>query len=173
MGGVDLHDKSNILKSVLISLSQTATIRSSLLIGRDMIQHIRGIARLHHHKVEQAAFVVLKSPDIPSLLVETGFLSNPYEERRLRSSLYQRQIALALTRGIKQYFVSSPPRNTWLAYWRDNPRSGVSHYQVVRGDTLTGIADRFRVTVLKLRGLNRLASNDLRIGQQLVIPENH
>ncbi|MCH9643982.1 MAG: N-acetylmuramoyl-L-alanine amidase [Gammaproteobacteria bacterium] len=173
MGGVELNDKSNILKSVLINLSQTATIRSSLMIGRDMIEHIRGIARLHHRKVEQAAFVVLKSPDIPSLLVETGFLSNPYEERRLRSQFYQRQIALALMRGIKQYFVSSPPRNTWLAYWRDHPRSGVSQYRVVRGDTLTGIADRFRVTVQKIQGLNHLASNDLRVGQQLVIPGNH
>lgn len=118
MGGVDLQDKSHLLKSVLINLSQSATIRSSLEIGNDLLQTIKPIARLHHDRVEQAAFVVLKSPDIPSLLVETGFLSNPLEESRLRSQRYQRQLAEAIAQGIDKYFTHYPPRHTWLSYWR-------------------------------------------------------
>ncbi|OGT26791.1 MAG: hypothetical protein A3I77_08265 [Gammaproteobacteria bacterium RIFCSPLOWO2_02_FULL_42_14] len=110
MGGVDLQDKSHLLKSVLINLSQSATIRASLQIGDKVIQSARSITRLHHDRVEQAAFVVLKSPDIPSLLVETGFLSNPDEERRLRNPVFQRNIAKAMMQGICNYFVNYPPR---------------------------------------------------------------
>ena len=123
MGGVDLSDKGHLLKSVLISLSQTATIRASLLIGRDLIHSLDRIASLHHNRVEQAAFVVLKSPDIPSLLVETGFLSNPLEERHLRRSEYRHRLALALMRGIRRYFQQRPPRGTWLAAWRHQKRN--------------------------------------------------
>lgn len=132
MGGVDLHDKSHLLKSVLINLSQSATIRSSLEIGADIIHTVSPIARLHHNRVEQAAFVVLKSPDIPSLLVETGFLSNPREEKRLSSISYQTELARALMRGIRTYFDAYPPRDTWLSYWRDHPRAMAkkrTHYE--------------------------------------------
>lgn len=121
MGGVELQDKSHLLKSVLINLSQSATIRSSLQIGNDLLKTIKPIARLHHDRVEQAAFVVLKSPDIPSLLVETGFLSNPREENLLRSHAYRNEIAESIMQGIKQYFTHYPPRNTWLSYWRNHP----------------------------------------------------
>lgn len=122
MGGVDLQDKSHLLKSVLINLSQAATIRSSLEIGQDVMQSVRPFARLHHNRVEQAAFVVLKSPDIPSLLIETGFLSNTIEEQKLRSHRYQAKLANAIKSGICDYFASYPPRDTWLSYWRNHPR---------------------------------------------------
>ncbi len=115
MGGVDLADKTNLLKSVLINLSQTATIRASLRIGQRIIQSLDDVGRLHHRRVEQAAFVVLKSPDIPSLLVETGFISNPREERNLLNPAYQRRIASAITQGIHSYFIYQPPPGTWLA----------------------------------------------------------
>lgn len=123
MGGVDLQDKSHLLKSVLINLSQAATIRSSLEIGNDLLATIKPIAKLHHDRVEQAAFVVLKSPDIPSLLVETGFLSNPREERKLRNQTYQNKLAYAIMLGIRHYFSTHPPRDTWLSYWRHHPRN--------------------------------------------------
>lgn len=123
MGGVKLDDQSHLLKSVLINLSQSATIRSSLLIGKDIMWSLAPIARLHYHKVEQAAFVVLKSPDIPSLLVETGFLSNPLEEKKLTSSNYQQMLAQSIAKGLQKYFVYNPPRDTWLAYWKDNPNT--------------------------------------------------
>ncbi|MDP1574046.1 MAG: N-acetylmuramoyl-L-alanine amidase [Coxiellaceae bacterium] len=120
MGGVQLNDQSHLLQSVLINLSQSATIRASLIIGKNIMNSVKPIARLHHSRVEQAAFVVLKSPDIPSLLVETGFLSNPLEERKLSSAAYQAQLSKAIADGVRQYFVYNPPRDTWLAYWKNN-----------------------------------------------------
>lgn len=170
MGGVELSDKGHLLKSVLINLSQTATIRASLMIGSDLIHFLDRIAFLHHGRVEQAAFVVLKSPDIPSLLVETGFLSNPYEERRLRNPEYQNRIALAIMKGIRNYYAHQPPRNTWLAYWRDHPRKGRQQYIVHRGDTLTGVSQRYQVSVAQLKQLNNLHTAYLREGQVLSIP---
>ncbi|MBS0350667.1 MAG: N-acetylmuramoyl-L-alanine amidase [Proteobacteria bacterium] len=115
MGGVELNDKGNVLKSVLINLSQTATIQASLLIGGNLLDNMHDIATLHHPGVEQAAFVVLKSPDIPSLLIETGFLSNSHEEVKLSSATYQNSLAHAMMLGIKEYFLQRPPPNTWLA----------------------------------------------------------
>jgi N-acetylmuramoyl-L-alanine amidase len=115
VGGVDLTDKDHVLKSVLIDLSQTQSITASLHMGSVLLENLGKFAPLHHPNVEQAAFVVLKSPDIPSLLIETGFISNTREERRLRNPLYQEQIAGALLLGIKNYFVQHPPRGSSLA----------------------------------------------------------
>ncbi len=106
MGGVELADKENILRSVLINLSQTATIQASLLIGAEIINYVRPFAHLHHDRVEQAAFVVLKSPDIPSLLIETGFLSNVNEARNLINPQYQQTIAQAVMEGITKYWIT-------------------------------------------------------------------
>ncbi len=115
MGGVNLSDKSHLLRSVLINLSQTATIRASLQIGQVLLKSLDRITQLHHSRVEQAAFVVLKSPDIPSLLVEAGYITNPHEERRLRTVRYRKQLASAIMHGITRYFDRHPPRGTWLA----------------------------------------------------------
>ncbi len=116
MGGVDLNDKSHMLKSVLINLSQMTTVRMSLQIGEALVHNIGRFAHLHHGmRVEQAAFVVLKSPDIPSLLVETGFISNTFEARRLTSKPYQNRLAKAIAGGIVNYFEEQPPRGTVLA----------------------------------------------------------
>lgn len=115
MGGVDLTDKGDVLRSVLINLSQTATIQASLSIGQNLLDNVHPFAHLHHNHMEQAAFVVLKSPDIPSLLIETGFLSNTQEEGKLKSNRYQYDLAHAMMLGIKQYFIHRPPPGTWLA----------------------------------------------------------
>lgn len=104
VGGLELKDKTHLLKSVLISLSQTVTIRESLLIGQCILHALGNVEPLHHRCVEQADFVVLKSPDIPSVLIETGFISNASEEKKLRSLTYQRKIAAAIMRGIRTYF---------------------------------------------------------------------
>lgn len=170
MGGVDLNDKTNLLKSVLINLSQTATIRAGFRIGERIIHSLGNVGRLHHRRVEQAAFVVLKSPDIPSLLVETGFISNPREERKLRNPIYQQRLASAVMQGIRAYFVHRPPRETWLAEQKFNYRLRKEGYMVVRGDTLIGVAERFNVSSSQLRRLNHLKSNRLLIGQALLIP---
>lgn len=115
MGGVELGDKEDILRSVLINLSQTATIQASLFIGQHLLENIQPFAHLHHSQIEQAAFVVLKSPDIPSLLIETGFLSNSHEENKLNSASYQYNLAHAMMLGIKQYFTRHPPAGTQYA----------------------------------------------------------
>jgi N-acetylmuramoyl-L-alanine amidase len=109
IGGVNLggHDKQ--LASVLLDLSTTAQISDSLKLGRAVLGEISGIARLHKGAVEQAGFAVLKAPDIPSILIETAFISNPEEEARLKDNGYQDQIADAITKGIRRYFAKNPP----------------------------------------------------------------
>jgi len=118
MGGVDLSDKNNVLKSVLINLSQTAAIRASLEIGQNIIRFLARFTPLHYSRVGQAAFVVLKSPDVPSILVESGFITNLHEERNLNNSRYREKLARAITAGVSDYFQRNPPRGTWLAQRR-------------------------------------------------------
>lgn len=109
LGGVDLNGKGDMLRSVLIDLSQTATISSSLVLGQDILQDLGQLGALHHgDKVEQAPFVVLKSPDIPSVLVETGFISNPDEAKHLENTAYEQAVANAIAEGLNQYFHESP-----------------------------------------------------------------
>lgn len=98
-----LQDRSHMLRSVLIDLAQTATIRDSLRLGNKILSAINHISLLHYPQVEQAPFVVLKSPDIPSILVETGFITNPREEKRLTDPRYQQKLAEVLSAGINQY----------------------------------------------------------------------
>ncbi|MBA4141463.1 MAG: N-acetylmuramoyl-L-alanine amidase [Nitrosospira sp.] len=109
IGGVNLDIKDPYLKQTLLDLSQTATINDSLKLGREVLMKIGGINHLHKSNVEQAGFAVLKSPDIPSILVETAFISNPEEERKLKDSTYQDKLAEAILAGIKRYFANNPP----------------------------------------------------------------
>jgi N-acetylmuramoyl-L-alanine amidase len=97
------------VRRALIDMSTTAQINDSLKLGSVLLGEIGGMAKLHKPRVEQAGFAVLKAPDIPSVLVETAFISNPEEEKRLRSSAYQEQLADALMRGITRYFAKNPP----------------------------------------------------------------
>ena len=120
MGGVDLSNKNHLLKSILINLSQMTTIHASLLIGKEVIHALYRMGDVRHNHVKQAAFVVLQSPDIPSLLVETGFVSNLHEEHQLLNFIYQKRIASALMQGVRSYFIHSPPRGTWLAEHKCN-----------------------------------------------------
>jgi len=109
IGGVNLYGQDKQLASVLFDLSTTAQISDSLKLGKAVLGEIGGIARLHRGAVEQAGFAVLKAPDIPSILIETAFISNPEEEARLKDNGYQDQIADAITKGIRRYFANNPP----------------------------------------------------------------
>ncbi|MFZ4076392.1 MAG: N-acetylmuramoyl-L-alanine amidase [Legionellaceae bacterium] len=112
LGGVNLKgldDRNGLIRTVLIDLSQTATITSGLHLGAEILRDLGKMTRLHNHRVEQARFVVLKSPDIPSILIETGFISNPSEERNLTNSRYQMRLARAILGGLKRYFWEYPP----------------------------------------------------------------
>ncbi len=109
IGGINIKGHDKQLASVLLDLSTTAQINDSLKVGKTVLHEISGIARLHKNHVEQAGFAVLKAPDIPSILIETAFISNPEEEAKLRDNGYQDEIAGAITKGIKRYFAKNPP----------------------------------------------------------------
>lgn len=109
IGGVSLDQKDPYLAKTLLDLSQTATISDSLKLGKAVLGHLGEINSLHKNSVEQAGFAVLKSPDIPSILVETAFISNPDEEKRLNDEEYQAKLAKAILAGVKKYFASNPP----------------------------------------------------------------
>ncbi len=110
IGGLNVGDqKDKAVQQALLDMSTTAQIQSSLKLGTELLKQIGSFAKLHKPKVEQAGFAVLKAPDIPSVLVETAFISNPEEEQRLRSSAYQAKLADAMMKGIRQYFAKNPP----------------------------------------------------------------
>ncbi len=110
IGGVNLDVKDKYLARTLLDLSQTATINDSLKLGKYLLGELGSVNTLHKPRVEQASFAVLKSPDVPSILVETAFISNPDEERRLNDEAYQDKMARAIMNGIKRYFQKNPPR---------------------------------------------------------------
>ncbi|MFH2135080.1 MAG: N-acetylmuramoyl-L-alanine amidase [Pseudomonadota bacterium] len=108
IGGVNLAVKDPYLARTLLDLSQTATINDSMKLANHVLKELGGINKLHRGRVEQAGFAVLKSPDVPSILIETAFISNPTEERKLKDRAYQRKMAQAILNGIKHYFAQNP-----------------------------------------------------------------
>lgn len=163
IGGVRLDDKDDLIAAVLLDLSQNASLEASHLVASEMLGQLKGVNRLHRHKVEQAGFRVLKAPDIPSLLVETAFISNPSEERKLRDPSHQRALARAMLDGIRRYFSRHPPPGTLLA-------EGERHHVIARGDTLSELANRYQVDLESLRTANDLNSDVLYVGQEIRIP---
>jgi N-acetylmuramoyl-L-alanine amidase len=134
---LSLDGRDEVLAGVLLDLSMNATLRRSLDAGSYVLKNMGTVARLHKKKVEQAGFLVLKSPDIPSLLLETGFISNPNEAQKLSTSRYQNKMAQAIFEGIEQYFSDNPPPGTLLA---KNGNQVDRIYVVAPGDTLSEIA---------------------------------
>jgi N-acetylmuramoyl-L-alanine amidase len=168
VGGVSLEDKDDMLASVLLDLSQIGTLQASSEAAERVFGQLKTLGKTHKRKVQQAGFVVLKSPDIPSMLVETAFISNPEEERRLRDPAHQRRVANALSKGIANYFKFQPPPGTWLAA-NQAQRRARSHV-ISPGDTLSAISKQYQVSVRRLRNANELKSDTIRIGQVLQIP---
>ena len=157
-----------MLAGVLTDLSMDGTRDASLSLGTLVLQQIGGVARLHKKRVEQAGFAVLKSPDVPSLLIETGFISNPSEAERLTTPTYQDQMARAIRRGIQSWFARHPPPGTLLAWQREQ---GSREVTIANGDTLSEIAERFGVSVASIKSSNGLTRDVIYIGQSLIIPE--
>ncbi|MBT8132718.1 MAG: N-acetylmuramoyl-L-alanine amidase [Gammaproteobacteria bacterium] len=170
IGGVSLDDKDALLASVLLDLSQNAAISASLGAGDKVLKELGQISRLRRNEVQQANFLVLKSPDIPSILVETAFISNPDEERRLLDPAFQEKLAISLMRGIRQYFVENAPPDTLIAQTRTQQQQAAYEHIIGNGETLSEIAERYSVKVQDLRSANNLRSDRIRIGQVLAIP---
>lgn len=170
IGGVSLDDKEEDLAKTLLDLSMTHSQSISRGIAISVHRHISKMARMHKDHVERAGFAVLKSPDIPSILVETGFISNPGEAAKLRTPSYQKKMAKAIAAGIKEYYYANPVANTYIATLVAAKRQQIT-YKVVRGDTLSEIAQRYNTSISKLRTANKLDTRSvLQIGQLLVVP---
>ena len=168
VGGVEVAEMDPVLASVLTDLSMTGTLDTSLNLGALILEQIGGVARLHKKQVEQAGFAVLKSPDVPSLLIETGFISNPTESERLSTPAYQDKMARAIRRGIQSWFARQPPPGTLLAWQREQ---GGREVTVAPGDTLSEIAQQHSVSVASIKTTNGLNRDVIFVGQTLLIPD--
>ncbi len=169
MAGVSLNDKDDTLAAVLVNLSQNASLEASIEVGDLLIDEMQRIGKVRKPSVQKAGFKVLKSADIPSVLVETAYISNPSDESNLRSVQYQQRVAQAMHNGIRDYFYANPPEGTRIASLsRSQPRT---RQHVIRsGDTLSEIAQRYNVSISHLRAANSLRGSRIRVGQVLTIP---
>ena len=174
VGSLSLGDKDDVLASVLLDMSMNASRKDSHQVASRIHGNMASFARMHKKHVEQAGFVVLKSPDIPSILVETGFISNPEEARLLKTDSYRKRMAQAIFRGITGHFWEKPPTGTYVVWAKQSGTQlaggGERLYKVVSGDTLSIIAQRNGVSLQRLRQANQLSGDSIRIGQVLRIP---
>lgn len=173
LGGVDgditLGTFDDDVALTLVSLQMAWSMEQSLIAGTRILEALEGVTRVRRNKVQQASLQVLNSPDIPSILIETGYLTNPAEADRLNSPGFQRTMAAAIARGIQAYFYDAPPADSLVAWQKAN---GVipGSYTVKRGDSLSEIAERFGTSSRELRQLNNLRSDTIQVGQQLTLP---
>ncbi len=168
VGDVSLDDKDPVLAHVLLDLSMDANRSQSISAGEAVLANLGRVTKLHKRRVEQAAFIVLKSPDMPSILVETGFISNPTEARRLSQAEHQHKVAAAIADGVEQYMRNNPPPGTLLA--ANAGTRPEMRYTIVRGDTLSTIAMRYGISSKLLKTKNGLRNDKIKVGQVLVIP---
>lgn len=167
VGGVALDDKDNTLAAVLLDLSQSATMKASDDIANHVLDAMKRVGKTHKPHVERANFIVLRSPDVPSMLVETAFISNPGEEKKLLDPNHRSRLASAIVDGVRDYFSNQPPPGTWLA---SNATARPRQHVVTRGETLSLIASRHGISLSSLRAANRLSGDVVRVGDRLRIP---
>lgn len=204
IGGGNLDEKDETLASVLMDLSQSAAKEASQNVGSKVLKNVKSVGHLHREAVQKAGFVVLKSADIPSILVETAFISNPEEERRLATRAYQDKMASAVFGGIMAHFRQYAPANTLMAQLSKSgksqrlaavreevepvasdklmvarndedaasPVSAKSQHVINRGETLSGIAQQYGISMRALRTANAMNDGNVRVGQVLQIPRN-
>ncbi|WP_028115764.1 N-acetylmuramoyl-L-alanine amidase [Ferrimonas senticii] len=150
------------LSRTIVDLARQNNMAESHTLAGDILGEFKTFTKLHKREPQSASLAVLKSPDLVSMLVEVGFISNPQEERLLRSSAHQDKLATAMQKAVTRYFKSNPPRDSWLAQTQT--------HKVKSGESLSVIAQRYGVSLADLKQANKLRSNTLHIGQQLVIP---
>jgi len=164
VGGVSLDDKDDLLAEVLLDLAQAATLEASNEVADKVLTEMRRLGKVHKKRVQHAGFVVLKSPDIPSLLIETAYISNPAEEKKLKNPRHQQKVAVAIMKGVRSYFTANPPPGTLVA------QSSSRRHVIRRGDTLSHIAQTYGVSMSSLRATNKLTNDRLLVGKVLAIP---
>ena len=175
-GDTSLHNIEDDLARTLLDLSMAWSIEQSSTAGSYILNSLRGVATLRRDKTQQGNLWVLRSPDIPSVLIETGYLSNPNEARQLNTSSYQRRLADGIVQGVMRYFYDRPPEDTLIAWQKENnikPSLELlvsGSYVVKRGDNLSEIAQRHGISTQELRAQNNLKNDVIRIGQKLSIP---
>lgn len=169
-GDTSLKNFEDDLALTLLDLSMAWSIEQSVAAGSYILNAMGSVARLRRDVPQQGNLWVLRSPDIPSLLIETGYLSNPTEARRLTSADYQRRLADAIVQGVMNYFYERPPEGTLVAWQKANNQGPDRQYVVQRGDSLSLIAQRHNVNVAQLRAANNLRGDIVQLGQTLTIP---
>ena len=170
VGDVSLNDKDPVLASVLYDLSPSAALSASNDVGARVSRQLGRVAKMHSTKVRTKSLAVLTSAEMPSILVETGFISNPGDEKKLRDRGHQGRLANAILAGIRDYFYTNPPPDTQIAMdLKREPARKVRHV-VARGDTVSEIAERYNVSSADIRRANKLRNNKIRVGQTLSIP---
>ncbi|NBD96378.1 MAG: AMIN domain-containing protein [Gammaproteobacteria bacterium] len=165
VGGVKLDREDDVLSSVLLDLSQNVAMEYSTEAAEAILGQLARVGKQHRERVERANFVVLRSPDVPSVLVEVGFISNPHDEANLKSGSHRRQVADAIVNGVRRHFFETAPQGTWIAANRDGSR-----HIVERGDTLGVIAQKYRTSVSRIRQANNIDGDVIHPGAVLVIP---
>jgi N-acetylmuramoyl-L-alanine amidase len=170
IGGVSLHDKSNVLQSVLLDLSQNAAISASREAAARVLAELDHVGQLKKSDVQHASLIVLTSPDVPSMLVETAFISDPDEERKLRDPSHQERLAKAIHAGVRRYFYDNPPPGSRVAVLAARERGQALRHVVSPGETLGDVAGRYAVSIDDLRQKNRLATETVASGTILEIP---
>lgn len=163
IGGVQLQSRDETLAAVLLDISMNAALDASTDIASRVLQGLGSLGPVHKSSVQRAGFVVLKAPDVPSILVETAFISNPREERQLGSFTHRKRLAQTLAGGIRDYFREYRPAQLVAG-------SAPVEHVVSAGETLSGIAQRYGLSVGDLRRSNALASDRIRVGQRLQLP---
>ena len=163
IGGVSLENKDDLVASVLLDLSQTASLEASIDIADRILKGLRKVGKVHKRNVQSAPFAVLKSPDIPSILIEMAFISNPIEEKKLTNSKHRKKMSNAILIGLKGYFRDFAPEDSLLSSRK---------HTIERGETLSTIAQLYRISPNMLRKYNSLKGDLVRAGQIIIIPRN-
>ncbi|MFQ3208114.1 MAG: N-acetylmuramoyl-L-alanine amidase [Glaciecola sp.] len=163
-GGVIKNTRDDNLAKTLADMNKEHSQGVSISMATSVIKQLKKITKMHKKFPQNGNFGVLKSSDIPSILVETGFISNHREEQNLNSSAHQRKLAKGIFKGIKNHFLSQPPMGSFYASIEER------QHKITRGESLSVLAQRYSVSVRQLKLANNLTSNTVRIGQTLRIP---